>query len=160
MRHVQTIAAHILDYDPTGDIRRTRSLLLHVKDGELYDGSDAVALLGREVSWPYSLWLARRWAMMKKFRAMYERIGAPLETVNDVNIYSGDHPEVFTAAWEMTERSLVATARLLRKRGIPYVVAIAPRDLQVVESAPLYVIYVVARSVGLWRNIRSAAERA
>jgi len=129
--HVQTIAAHALDYDATGDPVRARSLLLHIKDRGMYYGADKDSLLDREVSWPYSLWLLRRRTSLKKFTDLYARTVGVIERLDDLNLYSGDHADVFTTAWEMTERSLGATARLLRRNGIPYIVAIVPRDLQV-----------------------------
>lgn len=132
--HIQTIAAHVLDYNARGDIIRTRSLLLHIKDHEMFYGADRESLLERKPYWPYSFWLVRRQWLKRKFAENYERVVGPLEKVNDLKIYSGDDPEVFAAAWEKAERSLAATARLLRARGIPYVVAIIPRDVQVAQS--------------------------
>jgi hypothetical protein len=132
--HIQTVASFILDLNAAGDIQRARSLLLHIRNGEMYYGADLGSLMERQLSWPYSAWVLRRWATGRKFRELYEQSVGPLAGVNDLNLYTGDRAEVFAAAWEKTARSLAATARLLRERKIPYYVVIVPRDLQVAES--------------------------
>lgn len=125
--HLQTINRHQVEISD-GRIVAVHDPLLHVKDGRLYYGVASNALVSKRLAFPFT---ACAFEYHKNLSLLRRQAAAGrIPDMTDEQIYERAGQARFANGWRLAELSIRQISETLRKRGVPYVVVLVPRDLQ------------------------------
>lgn len=127
--HIQTIQRHKQEI-VGGKCVSCSDPVLHIKNNQLYYGAAEDRVVSKTLSFPFLL----AWARFAYNQRCLENLMAsrkqPVQHVDDKLLYEAGSQPLFTEGWRLTESAIRQTADLCRARGVPYVVVLVPRDLQ------------------------------
>jgi len=127
--HVQTINRHE-DVIVDGTITRAVDPLLHVKRQRMFYGVEASAAISKRLYFPFSWCLIQHHRNVGKLDKHLESQGTPAAQLDEKLIYQKEGQKHFENGWALTELSIKQISRFTHQRGIPYLVVVIPRSLQ------------------------------
>ncbi|GAB4159341.1 MAG: hypothetical protein Tsb009_36620 [Planctomycetaceae bacterium] len=130
--HLQTANRHTVKTE-NGKIVSVYDPLLHLKDNALFFGAADAALVHKQLSFPFSLCM---WRFHQNLRLLEEQIAHAhsVPEMTDEQIYQQKTQSIFQNGYDLMERSIAQIASFLKKKNIPYIVVVIPRDRQLNEA--------------------------